>query len=112
MRRIRPRRNSRSSQRESKSFLRHWEIYQSDAQTKGRNRIRVTPKLIVLMSLRPVIPGGLLSSIARFRFTSRTQCATVADRLQVQACLLHVNSGLRRGFGAESSSHNQARFIT
>lgn len=31
----------------------------------------VTPSLIDLMSLRLVIPGGLLSSRARFRFTNR-----------------------------------------
>jgi len=37
---------------------------------KGRD-LAATPSLIVLMSLQLVIPGGLLSSIARFRFTNR-----------------------------------------
>jgi len=37
---------------------------------KGRDRGAV-PLLIDLMSLRLAIPGGLLSSIARFRFTNR-----------------------------------------
>jgi hypothetical protein len=37
---------------------------------RGRDEI-ATPSLIVLMSLQLVIPGGLLSSRARFRFTNR-----------------------------------------
>jgi len=37
---------------------------------KGRDPW-ATPSLILLMSLQLVIPGGLLSSIARFRFTNR-----------------------------------------
>jgi hypothetical protein len=37
---------------------------------RGRD-LAATPSLIVLMSLRLVIPGELLSSIARFRFTNR-----------------------------------------
>ena len=39
-------------------------------QAKGRDQL-ATPSLIVVMSLQLVIPGGLLSSIARFRFTNR-----------------------------------------
>jgi hypothetical protein len=42
-----------------------------------------TPSLIVLMSLRLVIPGVLLSSRARFRFTNRQESATRRGRLQV-----------------------------
>jgi hypothetical protein len=38
--------------------------------TRGRD-LSATPSLIVVMSLRLVIPGGLLSSRARFRFTNR-----------------------------------------
>ena len=37
---------------------------------KGRDET-ATPSLIELMSLQLVIPGGLLSSRARFRFTNR-----------------------------------------
>jgi hypothetical protein len=40
------------------------------SNVKGRDQV-ATPSLIVLMSLQLVIPGGLLSSIARFRFTNR-----------------------------------------
>jgi hypothetical protein len=66
------RRGRQSSNSSSMSFLRHREIYQSDElNLRGRNLFKVTPSLIVLMSLRLVIPGGLLSSIARFRFTNR-----------------------------------------
>jgi hypothetical protein len=94
------------------SFLRHREIYQSDELVRGRNRRRVTPSLIVLMSLRLVIPGGLLSSIARFRFTSRSECATGMDRLQVEADELSFTGGPAQGPGADSSTFYQARFIT
>jgi len=39
---------------------------------RGRDEI-ATPSLIAVMSLRLVIPGGLLSSRARFRFTNRQE---------------------------------------
>jgi hypothetical protein len=52
------------------SFLRHTETHQKTLIVRGRDRA-ATPSLIVLMSLRLVIPGGLLSSIARLRFTNR-----------------------------------------
>jgi hypothetical protein len=52
------------------SFLRHTETHQKTIIVRGRDRA-ATPSLIVPMSLRLVIPGGLLSSIARFRFTNR-----------------------------------------
>lgn len=38
---------------------------------EGANRRTVAPSLIVTMSFQLVIPGGLLSSRARFRFTNR-----------------------------------------
>ena len=45
---------------------------------KGRDPV-ATPSLIVLMSLQLAIPGGLLSSRARFRFTNRALlCNNVA----------------------------------
>jgi hypothetical protein len=37
----------------------------------GSDSLTVAPQLIVSMSSRLAIPGGLLSSIARFRFTNR-----------------------------------------
>jgi len=53
------------------SFSRHQETHQYEALGWVRARQIVTPSLIVLMSLQLVIPGGLLSSRARFRFTNR-----------------------------------------
>src|SRR6266404_3450553 len=56
----RVRRGRQSSNRASMSFLRHREIYQSDElNLRGRNLTKVTPSLIVLMSLRLVIPGAV-----------------------------------------------------
>jgi hypothetical protein len=40
------------------------------SDVKGRDPV-ATPSLIALMSLQLAIPGGLLSSRARFRFTNR-----------------------------------------
>jgi hypothetical protein len=81
------------------SFLRHREIYQSDELNfRGRDlMIKVTPSLIVLMSLRLVIPGGLLSSIARFRFTNQPESATRRGRLQVESgeSIRGIGSGCR-----------------
>ena len=56
----------------SMSFLRHKEIYRSDVvgTSKGR-QLTLSPFLIVSMSFQLAIPGGLLSSRARFRFTNR-----------------------------------------
>lgn len=68
---------------ESMSFLRHTEPHQSDERVCERARPMATPSLILLMSLRLVIPGGLLSSIARFRFTNRRESPTKRDRLQL-----------------------------
>jgi len=55
----------------SMSFLRHQETHHLlFSEVRGRDEI-ATPSLIELMSLQLVIPGGLLSSRARFRFTNR-----------------------------------------
>ena len=53
------------------SFLRHGEIYPCDQGTISRPCPRSSP----WMSLQLVIPGRLLSSRARFRFTSRSYTA-------------------------------------
>ncbi len=53
------------------SFLRHGEIYPWDEGTISRPCPRPSP----WMSFQPVIPGGLLSSRARVRFTSRRHSA-------------------------------------
>ena len=50
------------------SFLRHGEIYPCDEGAILRPRPRSSP----WMSLQLVIPGRLLSSRARFRFTNRS----------------------------------------
>ena len=54
------------------------------SNVKGRDRA-ATPSLIVLMSLQLVIPGELLSSRARFRFTNRAPlCNNVAANCKKQ----------------------------
>jgi hypothetical protein len=53
------------------SFLRHGEIYPCDEGAISRPRPRSSP----WMSLQLAIPGRLLSSRARFRFTSRSYTA-------------------------------------
>ena len=53
------------------SFLRHGEIYPCDEGAISRPRPRSSP----WMSLQLAIPGRLLSSRARFRFTSRSHTA-------------------------------------
>jgi hypothetical protein len=58
------------------SFLRHGEIYPCDEGTISRPRPRSSP----WMSLQLVIPGRLLSSRARFRFTSRSYTANHQPR--------------------------------
>jgi len=48
------------------------------SNVKGRD-LSATPSLTTLMSLQLAIPGGLLSSRARFRFTNRALlCNNVA----------------------------------
>jgi len=58
------------------SFLRHGEIYPCDEGAISRPRPRSSP----WMSLQLVIPGRLLSSRARFRFTSRSYTANHQPR--------------------------------
>ena len=58
------------------SFLRHGEIYPCDEGTISRPCPRSSP----WMSLQLVIPGRLLSSRARFRFTSRSYTANYQSR--------------------------------
>jgi len=48
------------------SFLRHWEIYQSDGPLSERARLCRHASPIVLMSFQLAIPAGLLSSMARW----------------------------------------------
>ena len=58
------------------SFLRHGEIYPCDEGTISRPCPRSSP----WMSLQLVIPGRVLSSRARFRFTSRSYTANHQPR--------------------------------
>ena len=58
------------------SFLRHREIYPCDEGTISRPCPRSSP----WMSLQLVIPGRLLCSRARFRFTSRSYTANHPPR--------------------------------
>lgn len=58
------------------SFPRHGEIYPCDGGTISRPRPRSSP----WMSLQLGIPGGLLSSRARFRFPSRNYNANHQSR--------------------------------
>ena len=58
------------------SFLRHGEIYPCDEGTISRPCPRSSP----WMSLHLVIPGRLLSSRARFRFTSRSYTGKLQPR--------------------------------
>ena len=58
------------------SFLRHGEIYPCDEGTI----LRPCPRSSPWMSLQLVIPGRLLSSRARFRFTSRSYTANHQPR--------------------------------
>ena len=58
------------------SFLRHGEIYPCDEGTISRPCPRSSP----WMSLQLVIPGRLLCSRARFRFTSRSYTANNQSR--------------------------------
>ena len=58
------------------SFWRHGEIYPCDEGTISRPCPRSSP----WMSFQLVIPGRLLSSRARFRFTTRTYTGKVQPR--------------------------------
>ena len=58
------------------SFLRHGEIYPCDEGTISQPCPRSSP----WMSFQLVIPGRLLSSRARFRFTSRSYTGKLQPR--------------------------------
>jgi hypothetical protein len=58
------------------SFLRHTEIYPCDEGTISRTCPRFSP----WMSLQLVIPRRLLSSRARFRFTSGSYILPIINR--------------------------------
>ena len=62
------------------SFLRHGEIYPCTKGTISRPCPRPSP----WMSFQPVIPGGLLSSRARVRFTSRRHSAAAPASMSTQ----------------------------
>ncbi|MDQ3665570.1 MAG: hypothetical protein M3410_03040 [Acidobacteriota bacterium] len=65
------------------SFLRHWEIFRSDElAVVGEQQTGCRSPLIVSMSFRLAIPGGLLSSSARFRFAN---CGTLSEEPSSQA---------------------------
>jgi hypothetical protein len=68
-----------------------------------------TPSLILLMSLRLVIPGGLLSSIARFRFTNRRESPTKTGRLQLESGEVSQNNVTVAVYAAPI---HRARFTT
>ena len=58
------------------SFLRHGEIYPCDEGAISRPRPRSSP----WMSLQLGIPGGLLSSRARFRFSCQNHSETLLSK--------------------------------
>ena len=62
------------------SFLRHGEIYPWHEGTISRP----CPRPSQWMSFQPVIPGGLLSSRARVRFTSRRHSAAAPASMSTQ----------------------------
>ena len=65
------------------SFLRHQEIYRDN---RGSD-LSAAPSFIVSMSSQLVIPGGLLSSRAHFRFTNRE---ALCDRNGARASVIKV----------------------
>src|SRR5215475_4917998 len=93
---------------ESMSFLRHREPHQPNAYLSERARLVAAPSLIVLMSLRLVIPGGLLSSIARFRFANRKKSAKRGAYIQV----IPSEATRNNGRGLFAVPNYQARFTT
>src|ERR1035437_2007469 len=65
------------------SFLKAWEIYPSDLQIKNREQaLSLSRRSSVGMNCQPVIPGGVLSSSSRFRFTGQNQHAMVSNKGQ------------------------------
>ncbi len=83
------------------SFLRHGEIYPCDEGTTSRPCPRSSP----WMSLQLVIPGGLLFSRARFRFTSRSYTANYQPRptmLRQRTAKCRLTDCLSRGVQSTS----------
>jgi hypothetical protein len=84
------------------SFLRHGEIYPCDEGTISRPCPRSSP----WMSLQLVIPGRLLSSRARFRFTSRSYTANYQPRptmLRQRTAKCRLTGCLSRGVQSSMS---------
>jgi hypothetical protein len=77
------------------SFPRHGEIYPCDEGTIRRP----CPRPSRWMSLQPAIPGGLLSSSARVRFTGRRQSLPLTGfgASQVQRTVNYDLSGCLSG---------------
>jgi len=83
------------------SFLRHGEIYPCDEGTTSRPCPRSSP----WMSLQLVIPGRLLCSRARFRFTSRSYTANYQPRptmLRQRTAKCRLTGCLSRGVQSNS----------
>jgi hypothetical protein len=88
------------------SFLRHGEIYPCDEGTISRPYPRSSP----WMSLQLVIPGRLLSSRARFRFTSRSYTANHQPRLTMlrqRTAQCRLTDCLSRRVQSKKSCHMQ-----
>ena len=87
------------------SFLRHGEIYPCDEGTTSRPCPRSSP----WMSLQLVIPGGLLFSRARFRFTSRSYTANYQPRptmLRQRTAKCRLTDCLSRGVQSRCSQRS------
>src|SRR5207237_767641 len=87
------------------SFLRHGEIYPCDEGTISRPCPRSSP----WMSLQLAIPGRLLSSRARFRFTSRSYTANhqpCPTMLRQRTAKCRLTDCLSRGVQTTPNSHN------
>ena len=83
------------------SFLRHGEIYPCDEGTISRPCPRSSP----WMSLQLVIPGRLLCSRARFRFTSRSYTANhqpCPTMLRQRTAICRLTDCLSRGVQSNS----------
>jgi hypothetical protein len=88
------------------SFLRHEEIYPCDEGTISRPCPRSSP----WMSLQLAIPGRLLSSRARFRFTSRSYTANHQPRptmLRQRTAKCRLTDCLSRGVQSSIRILNQ-----
>jgi hypothetical protein len=92
------------------SFPRHGEIYPCDGGAISRPRPRSSP----WMSLQLGIPGGVLSSRARFRFPSRSYNASHQSRptmLQQRTAKCSLPGCLSPGVHSSSALMANAFFI-